>query len=97
MRLLALAAKCWQTALSAMLYAMSTERPSKVQGNEVIITMRPPAGRVVEAVVCNKAKGWNLHPFFVYCSSKITIGLHRNLEFSSHSWLRLALCRFLQR
>jgi hypothetical protein len=94
MRLLALAAKCWRTALSAMLFVMSTERPSKVQGKGVFITIRPPAVRVVEAVVCNKAKGWNLHPLFVYCSSKITIGLHRSLEFFSHSWLHPGLYRF---
>jgi len=63
MRLLALAARCWQTALSAMLFAMSTERLSKVQGNGVFITIRLPAGRVVEAAVCSKSKGWNLPPF----------------------------------
>ena len=97
MRLLALVASWWQSAHNVILFAMSTERQSRVQGKGVFITIRPPVGRVVEAVVCSKAKGWNLHPFFVYCSSKITIGLHRNLEFFSHSWLRLALCRFLQR
>ena len=63
MWLLALVARFWQIALSAMLFAMSTERPSKIRGNGVFIIIRLPAGRVVEAVVCSKAKGWNFPPF----------------------------------
>lgn len=97
MQLLALAAKCWQTALSAMLFAMSTERPSRLLVGRVFIVIRLHVARAAEVVACSKAKGWKIPPFFVCFSFKITIDLHRNLEFFSHSWPRLGLYRFLQR
>jgi len=66
MRLLALAARCWQIALSAMLFVMSTEHPSRLLVGRVFIVIRLHVARVVEAVVCRNAKGRNFPPFFSF-------------------------------